>query len=150
MAKQSKAPKGYAPISIPKGYSELLGGDVADIWKPRTRGEFIAGEVISDKVVETKQGRKKLSSRLLTLRDIDGIVQSVWVSAALKRVFDEYKTVKGRNFLIAFQGLKKIKGQGNPMKDFRVFERNSNVRSKGRALATKDVSSNGGKKKRSR
>lgn len=122
MATRKKANGNEERIKVPAGYQEIV-GTRAPVWNPKAKGEYIAGSVVEDKVVKTKKGKKQITSRLLTLKDTDGSVQAVWVSAAIEQVLGQEKTVKGWNLMIVFEGLRKIKGQGNPMKVFRVFRK---------------------------
>lgn len=124
MKKASKAKPSIGAMRTPSGYTELV-GTRAPIWQPKAVSEFIEGTVIDDKIVKSKKGRKSISSRLLTLASETG-TNAVWVSAALEQILGAEKSVKGRTFMIVYEGLRKIKGQGNPMKVFRVFEKKGN------------------------
>lgn len=110
-------------IKAPSGYVEIT-GTRAPVWEPKAKGEYIQGVCVEDKIVKTQRGRKKIESRLITLKDdSDGSLNAVWVSAALEQLIGKEKTVKGRAFMIAFEGRKKLKAGQNPMKQFRLFER---------------------------
>jgi hypothetical protein len=121
-----KKPSESSAMKVPEGYSEIS-GTRAPIWSPKYKGELIEGIVTEDRVIKTTKGRKKIESRLLILSGDTGS-NAIWVSAALKQILDAEKTVKGRTFMIVYEGLRKIKGQGNPMKVFRVFEKNSKAK----------------------
>jgi hypothetical protein len=108
-------------MKTPAGYEELS-GDFAPVWNPTDIGEFIEGTVTEVKRLKSKKGRKSIDSRLMTLVSDTG-AQAVWLSAGLEQILGKVKDIVGRVFMIAYEGTKKIPGQGNPMKVFRVFEK---------------------------
>jgi len=108
-------------MKVPAGYKEVTGSR-ANVWNPSAVGEFIEGEVTEVKEVKTKRGRKTITTNLMTLVGDTG-ANAVWMSAALQQALGAEKVLKGRQFMIVFEGLQKIKGQGNKMKRFRVFEK---------------------------
>lgn len=120
MRKRSKVEE-KETMKVPQGYAEIV-GTMAPVWQPKAKAEFIEGVVTGDRIVNSKKGAKKLSTRLLTLAGDTG-TNAVWVSAGLAQILEGRKSVIGCSFMIVYEGTKKIKGQGNPMKVFRVFEK---------------------------
>lgn len=118
MAKKARA---MEAMKVPAGYKEIA-GTRAQVWAPKENGEFIEGMVTEVRDVTTKKGRTKITTRLLTLTGPDGS-NAVWMSAALEQALGKEKVLKGRQLMIVYEGLLKIKGQGNPMKRYRVFEK---------------------------
>jgi hypothetical protein len=108
-------------MKVPAGYREIAGSR-SDVWTPKAVGEFIEGVVTEVKAVKTKKGKKTIESRLMTLAGDTG-ANAVWMSAALQQALGKEKVLIGRQFMIVYEGLQRIKGQGNPMKRFRVFEK---------------------------
>lgn len=108
--------------NVPSGYQELSGSQ-APIWAPKAKGEFLEGTVTEDRNVDSKKGKKKISTRLLVLQEPEGTHKGIWCSAAIQQVIGKEKSVKGWKLMFVYEGLRKIKGQGNPMKMFRVFRK---------------------------
>lgn len=113
-------------MKVPAGYAELS-GEFAQVWQPSAKGEFIEGKVTQLKTVKSQKGKKSIETRLMTITGDTGS-NAVWLSAALEQIFGTVKNIVGRSFMIVYEGTKKIKGQGNPMKVFRVFEKNGKAK----------------------
>lgn len=100
---------------IPERYKIVQSGSFPDIYD-FTKHNVLEGTVSQIKTVTTRRGKKLDKSRIAYIANTDGEVFGVWESAALREFMGQIK--KGDEVFIRFNGLKKIKGQKNPMKDF--------------------------------
>lgn len=101
---------------LPAGFKAISGG--GNSWKPAKKGESITGVMGKAKVVSLpKNGR--IPARDVNVYNIttkDGSVD-VWESGGLKALA---KIKKGKPVYIQFIGMKKIKGQAQPMREYVV------------------------------
>lgn len=101
---------------LPKGFTAISRG--GDSWKPEKPGDSVIGKMVGVKTVDLpKNGR--IPARTLNVYSIETKegVRSVWESGGLKALAE---VKKGAQVAIVFVGLKKIKGQTNPMREFVV------------------------------
>lgn len=114
MAKVSKSANGK--VQLPKGWKAITGG--GNSWKPAKSGESIEGVMLGSKVVSLpKNGRIPARDvNVYTVKTKDADVD-VWQSGGLKAL---EKIKKGKPVYIQFLGMKKIKGQAQPMREYLV------------------------------
>lgn len=105
----------FPQAALPQGFRQVSSGNFPAVWNHKAN-PTLQGVVQEIKTVATKIGRKAQETRLMVIADSDGVLQSVWESAALTGLFDEAK--KGDTVYIQFTGPIKIKGRTQPMKGF--------------------------------
>lgn len=105
----------FESVKLPPGFRQVSSGNFPPIWNFKAQ-PVLQGTVHEIKTVATKIGRKAQDTRLMVIADADGVLTSVWESAALSGLFDEAQ--KGDKVHIQFTGMIKIKGRQQPMKGF--------------------------------
>lgn len=114
----AKAKERMFPQSkIPEGFRRLETGNFPPV-HDFTKAAELQGTVNSIKTVEVKTGRKVDKTRIMYVADENGVLVSVWESAALEGLFDEAKP--GDEVYIQYTGPIKIKGRKQPMKGFQT------------------------------
>lgn len=108
--------KTVAP-QLPKGFKAISGG--GNSWKPAKPGDSIEGIMAGSKVVSLpKNGRIPARDvNVYSIKQKSGEAIDVWESGGLKALA---KIKKGKPVFIAFVGMKKIKGQSQPMREYLV------------------------------
>ena len=89
-------------------------GDYDDppVWRPTTPGEFVEGDVVADRMVDTRIGQR----RIVEIRSPDGSEHTVWCGATrLRRGMEDAGVVEGDRIRIDYDGEKDV-GKGNPLK----------------------------------
>lgn len=118
----TKRPEFVSPKSAKNsgGWKPVQGSKFPDIFDFKKTPQF-EGHVSQVKKVSIRRGKKLVQSRIAYIVDKDGVLWGVWESAALGALFSSMK--KGQQVRIRYNGLKKIRGQKNPMKDFSSWTR---------------------------
>lgn len=105
----------FPKASMPKGFRQISGGNFPPVHDFK-KVAILEGVVQEIKTIATKIGRKAQDTRLMVIADTDGVLTSVWESAALGGLFDEVK--KGDTVHIQFTGMVEVKGREQKMKGF--------------------------------
>ncbi len=113
-AKKAPVKRSAPRVELPPGYETIagsFGGQQWDVEKmPNLEG--IVDKNKDDLTVGS--GRNKKTQSLVEVKTDSG-TYTVWKSAALYAFFDEVE--EGDSVCLIYQGLRKIAGQKNPMKD---------------------------------
>ena len=102
----------------PTGARRVAGGNFPPL-HDFEKNPVLTGTVEDIKTIQVKIRRKVEDTRIMYVADDDGVVESVWESAALEALFNEVK--KGSVVWIAYTGLIDIKGRPQPMKGFDAY-----------------------------
>jgi hypothetical protein len=116
-AKAKVFDKGQIPPP-PAGARKIEGGNFPPL-HDFEKNPVLTGTVTEVKTIQVKKRKKMEETRIMYVADDDGVVESVWESAALEKLFDEVK--KGEKIWIAFTGMIQIKGRQQPMKGFDAY-----------------------------
>lgn len=114
MAAKSKE-RVFPKVNLPAGFRQVNSGNFPPNHDFK-KNPILQGEVTEIKTVAVKIGRKPKDTRLMIIADENGVLTSVWESAALEGLFEEAK--KGDEVYIQFTGMITIKGRQQPMKGF--------------------------------
>lgn len=86
-------------------------------WRPTEPGQFLEGEVVSDRTVNTQYDS---AARVMEIESADGTAHTVWCSASrLRRAMEEANVGEGDRIRIEFEGEMDV-GKGNPLKLYTV------------------------------
>lgn len=105
----------FPNVQLPSGFKQVSSGNFPPNHDFK-KNPILQGEVQDIKTVAVKIGRKPKDTRLMIVSDDDGVLSSVWESAALEGLFEAAK--KGDEIFIQFTGMIAIKGRQQPMKGF--------------------------------
>jgi len=113
----TKAGKSSIP-PVPSKYKLMGKGNFPPVWTPEKIGDFLEGIVQQVKAIPTKWKRKgkQDETRIMYVADDDGVLKSVWESAALSDLFDNAQA--GDGVYIRYDGPIVIKGRKEPMKGY--------------------------------
>lgn len=101
---------------LPKGFTAISFGGQS--WKPEKPGDQIIGKLTGVKSVDLpKNGRIPARTVAVYSLTTDEGARDVWESGGLKALAN---VKKGQTVCIVFLGMKKLKGQANPMRDYAV------------------------------
>jgi hypothetical protein len=115
MAKAKERVFEKSAVPVPPGMRRIEGGNFPPV-NDFEKNPVVQGIIHGIKTVAAKIGRKAQDTRIMTIADENGVLVSVWESAALEKLFDEAKP--GMQVWIHYTGPISIKGRKQPMKGF--------------------------------
>jgi len=107
MTQKTQNFKGFKLTPIEqKKLQELLKAGQSPIWKPKKEGDILFGIVKEIRKVESKKGKKKISSSLCKVESFDG-EKAFWMSTVIMSKFKELNIKLGDKIAVQFKGKKK-------------------------------------------